>query len=137
MIRTVYLGVLLIAGLVLTDASAQHTRVEEEPVQDSIPAPRPRRETFIIETYPSPAMRGQKINIAYYNHNPEETKLRIVDFADKTIEELQPRQFMPNGLHRFTPKKKLPSGVYFVRLTTYTTTGEEKEVLDSRFIVVH
>jgi hypothetical protein len=99
---------------------------------------RPRRETYIVETYPSPARANQTINITYYNHNPEETSLRIVDINDKVVIELQPRQFVTNGLHYSTvPSRKLPSGTYFVRLTSYTSTGSKKQVQDSRFIVVH
>lgn len=99
---------------------------------------RPRRETYIIETYPSPALAGRTVNIAYYNHNPEETSLSIVDINDKAVMDLQPRQFVPNGIHRFpVESRRLTSGTYFIRLTTYTSTGSKKQVQDSRFIVVH
>lgn len=136
MIRIGYLCIAVVIGLCLSDGTA---RAQASGGQDSVAGgiERPRRETYIIETFPSPALRTQKINIAYYNHNPEETMLRIVDITDKTVEVLQPRQFVENGLHKFTPSKKLPSGVYFVRLTVFTATGSEKQVQDSRFIVVH
>ena len=99
---------------------------------------RPRRETYIIEPYPSPAATTKPINIAYYNHNSEETALRIVDVLDRTVIDLQPRQFVENGTHKFTiSPRSLASGTYFIRLTTYTSTGSQKQVQDLRFIVVH
>jgi len=136
MIRSGYLSIALIIGFCLLGGA---TYAQDSGGQDSVAGgpERPRRDTYIIETFPSPALRTQKINIAYYNHNPEETMLRIVDINDKTVEELQPRKFVENGLHKFIPTKKLTSGVYFVRLTTFTATGSEKQVQDSRFIVIH
>jgi len=137
MTRPVYLWMLLVLGLYLYDGSIY---AQNSGGQDSIAGGtgRPRRDTYIIETYPSPALPNRSINIAYYNHNPEETSLRIVDINDKTIVELQPRQFVPNGIHRYTVRsRQLTSGTYFIRLTTYTSTGSKKQVQDSRFIVVH
>jgi hypothetical protein len=137
MTRLVYLWILIVLGLCLSDSTIY---AQNSGGQDSIAGGtgRPRRDTYIIETYPSPALPNQNINIAYYNHNPEETSLRIVDINDKTVIELQPRQFITNGIHRFTVRnRQLASGTYFIRLTSFTSTGSKKLVQDSRFIVVH
>lgn len=143
MIRAVHLWVVLVMGVCLFEGAiyAQNSGGDDSTTIASL---RPRRETYIIEPFPSPSMRGQPINIAYYNHNPEETSLRIVDVNDKTVIELQPRQFVENGIHSYVlnPRRlpngsKLTSGAYFIRLTTYTSTGSKKQVQDSRFIVVH
>lgn len=98
---------------------------------------RPRRETYIIESYPSPVKVGQVVNISYYNHNPQETALYIVDVTDKVIRELQPRALTPNGVHKFElPVTGLATGAYFVRLKTYTSTGSLEQTQDSRFLVI-
>jgi len=98
---------------------------------------RPRRETYIIESYPSPVKVGQVVNISYYNHNPQETALYIVDVTDKVIKELQPRALTPNGVHKFElPITGLATGAYFVRLKTYTSTGSLEQTQDSRFLVI-
>lgn len=98
---------------------------------------RPRRETYIIESYPSPVKVGQVVNISYYNHNPQETALYIVDITDKVIRELQPRALTPNGVHKFElPITGLATGAYFVRLKTYTSTGSLEQTQDSRFLVI-
>ena len=143
MIRTAHLWIVLVMGVCLFEWAiySQNSGGDDSTTVGPL---RPRRETYIIEPFPSPSMRGQPINVAYYNHNPEETSLRIVDVNDKTVIELQPRQFVENGVHsyvlnprRLTNGGRLTSGVYFIRLTTYTSTGSQKQVQDSRFIVVH
>lgn len=137
MIRFFWLAISFVLVVCLTEKGAY---AQNSGGQDTLGGgiERPRRETYIIETYPSPAYPSQSVNIAYYNHNPEETSLCIVDVNDKTVVELQPRQFVQNGIHRYTIKSRtLTSGTYFIRLTTYTSTGSKKEVQDSRFIVVH
>ncbi len=98
---------------------------------------RPRRETYIIESYPSPVKVGQTVNISYYNHNSQETALFVVDVNDKVVRELQPRKLTPNGVHKFElPITGLASGAYFVRLKTYSSTGSLDQVQDSRFLVI-
>ncbi len=99
---------------------------------------RPRRETYIIVPYPSPAKHGQTMSIQYYNHNPEQTSLSIVDVNDRPIVELQPKQLMQNGIHAFDFRTNtVASGVYSIRLTEYTSDGSKLQVQDSRFIVAH
>jgi hypothetical protein len=99
---------------------------------------RPRRDTYIIESFPSPAMHGVTVNISYYNHNPQETALYVVDVNDKVVKELQPREMVPNGVHKFQfSTRSVSTGSYFVRLRTYTSTGAEEKVQDSRFLVTH
>ena len=98
---------------------------------------RPRRETYIFESEPAPVKGGQVVNISYYNHNPQETALYIVDVTDKVIRELQPRALTPNGVHKFElPVTGLATGAYFVRLKTYTSTGSLEQTQDSRFLVI-
>ena len=103
--------------------------------------PRPRRGAYIIDAYPSPASLGETIVIQYYNHNAAVTMLRVVDFLDRSVSTdpfpLQSQQLVPNGLHRFTlSTSTLAAGVYFIRLTTYTSTGDIDQVQDSRFMIV-
>lgn len=112
--------------------------VAQSGLQDSVLGGelRPRRETYIIETFPSPARHGQKISIRYYNHNPEITSLKIFDGTGKFIEELQAQKLMPNGIHEYPFFTYLyASGSYHIRLTRYSTDGAQLSVEDSRFIV--
>jgi hypothetical protein len=110
--------------------------------QDSTGLPgiglRARRDTYIIETFPSPARRGQTIAIQFYNHNPQQLSLRIVDINDKTIKILQPQAMLANGIHSYQfPTNLVATGTYHIRLTTYSSTGAQSLVQDSRFIVLH
>ena len=99
---------------------------------------RPRRDTYIIVPYPNPALHGVVVSIQYYNHNPEQTSLRIVDALDREVQVLQPQQLMTNGLHSYDLNTGLIStGTYFIRLTRYTADGSNLEVLNERFVVVH
>lgn len=99
---------------------------------------RPRRDTYIIESFPSPARHGEVVNIGYYNHNPMETSLMVVDVNDKVVKVLQTRQLTASGVHKFQmPTNTIATGSYFVRLRTFTQTGSEEKVQDSRFLVVH
>jgi hypothetical protein len=83
-------------------------------------------------------MHGAIVNISYYNHNSQETALFVVDVNDKVVRQLQPRQMVANGVHKFTfETRTVATGSYFVRLRTYTSTGSEEKVQDSRFLVVH
>ena len=97
---------------------------------------RPRRGTYIIETYPNPARTGQSIVIQFYNHNPQDLACDILDFHGRAVITVQPRGFTPNGLHRlFLPSNKLASGVYYIRLRTYTPAGKLEEVQSYRFMI--
>lgn len=99
---------------------------------------RPRRDVYIIESFPSPARLGQIVNISYYNHNKQETSLIIVDINDKLIAELQPRQSTDPGVHKFEFKtSKVATGSYYLRLKTYTSTGSLDNTQSSRFVVLH
>ncbi len=101
---------------------------------------RPRRSTFVIEAFPSPAVLGARVTIQYYNNNPEVIALRVVDLLDRTIAsgDLQTKSLTPNGLHTFSlPTRGLATGMYFIRLTTYTATGSVDQVQNSRFVIVH
>jgi len=101
---------------------------------------RPRRDTYIIEAFPSPAVSGQSVTIQYYNHVPMETELRVVDLLDRMVTsiELQPRALTPNGLHSFRLSTSgLSAGLYFIRLTTFALDGSVELVQDSRFVVAH
>ncbi|HYM19433.1 MAG TPA: hypothetical protein VEW28_00340 [Candidatus Kapabacteria bacterium] len=130
--------VLLIVGiLVLPEVlQAQPTSGSQDSV---LGGPlRPRRDTYIIVPFPSPARHGQVMTIQYYNHNPEQTSLRVVDELDREVVVLQQQQLMTNGLHSFDFNTALfATGAYFIRLTRYTADGSKLEVLDSRFLVVH
>lgn len=139
MTRSVIWCITFVAAFSLARESALYAQDSTSGSQDTSygGALRPRRETYIIEPFPSPALASQQINIAYYNHNPEETSLRIVDILDRTVIDLQPRQFIENGVHSHTIEPgKLAGGAYFIRLTTYTSTGSQKQVQDLRFIVI-
>ena len=78
------------------------------------------------------------MSIQYYNQNPEQTSLTIVDINDRPILELQPKQLMQNGVHSFDFRTNtVASGVYYIRLTEYSSDGSKLQVQDSRFIVAH
>jgi hypothetical protein len=99
---------------------------------------RPRRETYIIVPFPSPAHRGVIMSIQYYNHNEERTSLRIADINDRTVVDLQPSQLTPGGTHNFEFNTAMvATGTYFIRLTRYGVDGAQIEVQDLRFLVVH
>jgi hypothetical protein len=97
---------------------------------------RPRRGTYIIETYPNPAHFGQNIIIQFYNHNPQDLACDIMDLHGRVVYPVQARALIPNGLHRLSlPSHKLSSGVYFIRLRTYTPAGKLDEVQSYRFMI--
>ena len=99
---------------------------------------RARRDTYIIVPFPSPARHGVTMNIQVYNHNPQEISLRIVDINDKTVAQLQPPAMLDNGIHSYPFSTNLvATGIYFIRLTTYTSTGTQDLIQDTRFIVLH
>jgi hypothetical protein len=124
---------ILVALLLLPLSGFAHT--SQDSTADTL---RPRRDVYIIESFPSPARLGQIVNISYYNHNPMETSLIIVDINDKLIAELQPRKFVQNEVHKFEFKtSKVATGSYYLRLKTYTSTGSLDQTQSSRFVVLH
>ena len=103
-----------------------------------VPSLRPRRDAYIIVPYPSPARQGQVMKIQIYNHSEQPISLRIVDLNDKTVKELQPQKTLANGIHEYPfETNSVATGTYFVRLTTYSSTGSQNLVQDERFIVLH
>jgi hypothetical protein len=98
---------------------------------------RPRWGSYLIETYPSPAKASDNITVQFYNHRDETLTCRIFDSDDRIVMELQPKQFTSHGLHSFPiAGYRLPSGSYFIRLTTFTESGAENVVDNSRFIIL-
>jgi hypothetical protein len=97
---------------------------------------RPRRGAYIIETYPNPAHIGQSIAIQFYNHNPQDLSCDILDLHGRVVYPVQTRAFTPNGLHSLSlQSNRLASGVYFIRLRTYTPAGKLEEVQSYRFMI--
>jgi hypothetical protein len=122
-------------GDVLAQASTQTS-------QDSIcgGTVRPRRDSYLIQAFPSPAKSGETVLVQYYNHNPEEISIRVVDVLDRLVTpvETQPRTFTANGLHSFgLSTRGLASGMYFIRLTSYTSAGAVNQIDESRFLILH
>lgn len=125
---------LLAFCLYADSACAQGSGSQDSVVGGSL---RPRRDTYIIETYPSPARRGQVITIRFYNQNSQELALRVLDINDKVVKELQPRAALPNGIHSYDfPTRQFATGTYHIRLTKYSATGAADLTQDSRFIVL-
>ena len=103
-----------------------------------VPALRPRRDTYIIEPFPSPARRGQTVKIQVYNHFSQEISVKIVDVLGRTIKILQDPETLANGIHTYEFSTTLvATGTYYIRLGTFSSTGTENLVQDSRFIVIH
>ncbi len=135
LVKPLYVFSLLLILLVPAIGFGQTSGRQDSVLGDPL---RPRRDTYLIEPFPSPALRGQVVQIQYYNHNEEETSLYIVDINDRVVSELQPRKIVPNGIHSFPFQTNLVStGAYHIRLKRYTSSGSELETQDLRFIVVH
>jgi hypothetical protein len=129
----VFSGILILAG----SAAAQDSGSQDSTGQN-IPPLRARRDAYIIVPYPSPARHGVTMNIQFYNQNSGQYSLRIVDINDKTVKELQPSAMLDNGIHSYPLQtNNLTTGTYFIRLTTYTTNGNQSLVQDQRFIILH
>ena len=98
--------VLLLAVLASTDTL--HAQSFSGTLNDSLCGGplRPRRGTYIIQSFPTPAKAGSTVNIKVYNHNPDVFSVRIVGVLDRTMMVLQEKQATLNGVHSFS----LPSG---------------------------
>ncbi len=136
-------AIFLFLGLVALSLLPGLADAQDSGSQDSTglanPALRSRRDTYIIETFPSPARRGQTIKIQFYNHFPGQViSLNVIDINGRVVKELQPQAAMPAGIHSYDfPTIFFASASYHIRLTTYTSTGAENATQESRFIVLH
>jgi hypothetical protein len=123
------------AGVVMAEDTLSNPTL---PDSSCVSPLRPRRGTYLIETYPSPALPGTTINVQVYNHNPDIFSVRIVDLLDRTVKVLQPKEALLNDLHKYQFQSfDLASAKYFIRLTTYTESGAIREVQDASFIILH
>lgn len=138
----------LLAFLLLLLAPPVQAQDSNAAPQDSSAAPvdndttgaggvvRPRRETYLIHPFPSPARAGDNIQIQYYNHNPEELSVDIIDLLNRVVFVVQPRALTPNGVHRVQlPAGRLSSASYFIRLRTYSATGTQLSVETLRLVI--
>ncbi|MDP4198728.1 MAG: T9SS type A sorting domain-containing protein [Bacteroidota bacterium] len=130
-------GLLLIALICITGiAHAQANGGSQDSATSG--TLRPRWGSYLIQTFPSPAKVGDQITVQFYNHQNETLTCRVFDIANRFMVELQPKQLTQHGLHTFTiPANRLSSGTYFIRLTTFTESGAEDVVDNSRFLIVH
>ena len=136
--KALFLFIVVFAAFVIPCLASAQAPGGQDSTGTGIPALRPRRDTYIIVPYPSPARHGQTMKIQFYNHVAQEVSLRIVDLNDKTVVVLQPQKTLPNGIHSYDfPTNSAATGTYFIRLTTYSSTGSQNLVQDSRFIVLH
>jgi hypothetical protein len=93
---------------------------------------------YVVGCFPSPAKSGQTITVQTYNRNPVELSVTVYDNAGRETLDLIPKQMMPGGLQTMTILPyQLPSGVYHVRLVTYTASDAPDIVDDNRFIILH
>ena len=136
--KALFLFFVVFAVFVIPSLAGAQAPGGQDSTGTGIPALRARRDTYIIVPYPSPARHGQTMKIQFYNHVAQEVSLRIVDLTDKTVVVLQPQQTLLNGIHSYDfPTNSVATGTYFIRLTTYSSTGSQNLVQDSRFIVLH
>ncbi len=127
---------LLLATLsgVARDANAQSSGGSQDSASTGVL--RPRWGSYLIQTFPSPAKTGDQIAVQFYNHRDETLTCRVFDMANRFMLDLQPKQLTPHGLHTFLiPANSLSTGVYFIRLTTFTESGAENVVDNSRFVI--
>ena len=129
----------LVALSVLPDLAYSQDSGGQDSTGLANPALRPRRDTYIIETFPSPARHGQTIKIQFYNHFPGQViSLNIIDINGRVVKELQLQAAMLAGIHSYDFQTGFyASGSYHIRLTTYTSTGAKNATQESRFIVLH
>jgi len=136
--KALILVFVLFAAIVLPSHASAQTPGGQDSTGSGIPDLRPRRDTYIIVPYPSPARQGVKMKIQVYNHFEQGLSVQIVDVLGKTVSVLQSQQTLPNGIHEYDFDTGLVStGTYFIRLTTYSSTGSQNQVQDERFIVLH
>jgi hypothetical protein len=136
--KALFLFFVMFAASIIPGLASAQAPGGQDSTGTGIPDLRPRRDSYIIVPYPSPARHGQTVKIQIYNHIDEEISLRIVDLNDKTVKELQPQQTLPNGIHSYDFETgAVATGTYFIRLTTYSSTGSQNVVQDARFIVLH
>src|SRR5207249_4788508 len=94
----------------------------QDSIGPGVNALRPRRDAYVIETFPSPARHGQTIKIQFYTHSVQQVSLRIVDILDKTVKILQEPETLLNGIHSYDFQTNLvATGTYHIRLVTYTS----------------
>ncbi|HWF43107.1 MAG TPA: T9SS type A sorting domain-containing protein [Candidatus Kapabacteria bacterium] len=106
--------------------------------QDTSGTLRPRYGSYLIQTFPSPAKSTAQITIQFYNHNDEVLMCQVFDAADRLVHVVQPKQMTAGGLHTFLiPASSLSSGMYFIRLTTFTASDNEDVVDNTRFLIIH
>lgn len=99
---------------------------------------RPRWGTYLIETYPSPAKAGSSITVQLYNHNDDVLECAVYDFAGRKMKVLYEKGSIAAGLHKFVFNANgLSTGVYFVRLATYTSSNALNTVSSTKFEIVH
>src|SRR5438046_7720451 len=60
---------------------------------------RPRRDTYLVGVFPTPAKFGATITVQFYNHTGQTLSCRVFDLACREVLELQPQQSTPAGLH--------------------------------------
>lgn len=93
---------------------------------------------YVVGCFPSPAFSTETVTIQTYNRNPVELSVTVYDAAGREMIDLAPKQMMSGGLQTFTiPPSTLSSGVYHVRLITYTASDVSDIVDDARFLIIH
>ena len=97
---------------------------------------RPRRGTYEIQSYPSPAKSGEQITVQFFCINEDVVSFEVFDMLCKPVLTLQDKQTTSAGLHTFLIAANLLStGTYFARLTSYTPSGAENTVEDTRIVI--
>ncbi len=136
--KALFLFFVLFAVFLMSGFARAQAPGGQDSIGIGIPDLRPRRDAYIIAPFPSPARHGQAMKIQFYTHFTQEVSLRIVDLLDKTVIELQPPQMLANGTYSYDFQTNLvATGTYFIRLTTFSSTGVQNLVQDTRFIVLH
>lgn len=136
--KALFLFFVLFSLSLLPELARSQASGGQDSTGSEVPALRPRRDTYIIEPFPSPARHGQRVKIQVYNHFTQQISVKIVDVLGKTIKILQPPETLANGIHPYDFETNLIStGTYYIRLATFSSTGTEDLIQDLRFIVIH
>lgn len=136
--KVLFLFFVAFAAFVVPGLASAQTPGGQDSTGTGVPALRPRRDTYIIVPFPSPATHGQTMKIQIYNHDAQELSVQIVDLNGNTIAMLQPQQMLPNGIHSYDfPTASVSTGTYYIKLVTYSSTGSQNLIQNSRFIVLH